>query len=114
MDDIVRSQQQVNHGACTPVGVPVRPHHTDFSANRAGILDNSRKEYALSNEIGDKAGGRAMVELIRSVPLLESAVAHHTNDVGYRKCFLLIVRHQQCSRVETLEHGTHLGAQALT
>src|SRR5690606_10760640 len=75
--------------------------------------DVSEQKDALADEIRNEARRRPMVEIVRSGPLLELAVAHDADDIGHRECFLLIVSHEQRRGTELFQDRAHFDAQPL-
>src|SRR5688500_13949623 len=106
------SQQLIHYLACRPLRT-IRSYDANFSTNFAGAGHLDLNEHALSEEVRNEAGRGTVVELVSCVPLLELTVAHHTDHVGDGERFLLIVRHEQRSGVQALQHRAHFTAQSL-
>ena len=83
-------------------------HHVVAALHQRGGGKN-----AVADEVGNKAGGRAVVEGVGVVPLVQMAFVHHANHVTDRKGLQLVVRDKQRRRSGGLQDVAHLVRQAL-
>ena len=57
-----------------------------------------RREHAVADEVGDEARGRAVVQRVRVVPLVQPALVHHADRVADGEGLQLVVRDEQRRR----------------
>jgi len=83
-----------------------------FDIDLSVAQDGSGQEHALADEIGDKSVGRAVVEVVRRVPLLDPAVGHQADFVCHGECFVLVVRDEDGGHALFFQNAAHLERQA--
>ena len=77
------------------------------------FAQRGRGENAMANEIGDKAGGWAVIEAVGVVPLVQLAFVHDADHIADRKGFELVVCDEQGGGLGGFEDVAHLVGQAL-
>ena len=78
-------------GPADPAGVAaVEPNEGGFGVE---LLDRSVEEVGRADEVGDEAGRRPVVELLRGAELLDPTAVHHRDPVAHRQRLLLVVGH---------------------
>ena len=120
MDHIVRAQQHV-YRAALAAGIAalvagqgnVAGEFAEFDLHLIAGQHLAADEYALADEVGDKTVGRAVIEVVGGVPLLDPALIHQTDDIGDREGFMLVVGDQDGGGVGGLENFAQFQAQAL-
>ena len=99
--DVVCPQQHVAHpasvgvwqGAFFQIGQIAQGgvhHHAS-----AALLNLCRRKNAMANKVGNKTRGRAVVQRISIVPLVQVALVHDANAVANGEGFQLVVRNKQ-------------------
>jgi hypothetical protein len=71
------------------------------------------QERALADEVGDEAVGRAVVQVVGRVPLLDAALVHDADLVGDREGLVLVVGDQDRGGAGGLDDVAHFVGQAL-
>ena len=84
-------------------------HHAAGTAGR----QRGRHEDAVADEVRHEARGRAVVQRIGIVPLLQLPLVDHADHVADGKCLQLVVRDEQGRGACGLEDAAHLMRQAL-
>ena len=69
-------------------------------------------EHAVSNELGHKTGGRAVVQAVSVAPLVQAPFGHHANHVAQGKRLHLVMGNKQGRGLGLFENGPHLLGQA--
>ena len=82
-----------------------------FGAYAALIHQAAGQQAALANEVGHKAVGRLMVEVVGAVPLLDAPAVHDADFIGHGKGLVLIVGHQDGGHAFMLEDVAHFQRQ---
>jgi len=83
------------------------------NVGRGGAVDVRRREHAMADEARHEARGRAVVQRVGVVPLLEPAALHHADDVAQREGFQLVMSDEQRRRAGVLQDRAHLVGEAL-
>ena len=77
MDHVVRA------AALRPRACPANAlQHAELDLELAGVQRLCREEHALADEVGDEAVGRAVVQVVRRVPLLDATLVQDADLVG--------------------------------
>jgi len=101
---IVRAQEHID---LVRRAIHTTANCTEFGMNQAVGFATPRNQHAFADEISHKAVKRAMVELVRRVPLHNPPALHHRHPVSHGKGFVLIVGHQQSGRARSFQNGAH-------
>ena len=118
--DVVRPQQHIalpvfkcaRQGAFTHIAQLTHrgadPNMPIHFAQRGGC------ENAVADEVGHKTGGRAVVQAVSVVPLVQLAMVHHTDHITNGKGLQLVVRDEQGRGFGRLQDVAHFVGQALS
>jgi hypothetical protein len=109
---VVRAQQHL-HRAGRRGRTVARRHLAQLDADAAIRQPLARHQCALTDEVGDEAVGRAVVEVVGAVPLPQPAFAEHADAVGHGEGLVLRVRDQERGHAFVLQDAPHLLRQAL-
>ena len=99
--DVVRAQQHIAQAAGVRVGQGAFFKVSQFAQrgryhHAASSLQNARRrKHAVANKVRHKSRGRAVVQRIGVVPLVQTASVHHANAVANGKRLKLVMRHKQ-------------------
>ena len=86
----------------------MRADRTELGLYALAINDPPLDEHALTDEVGDKAVGRAMVKIVGRIPLLNSAFVHDADFVGHGESFMLVVSDQYSRHALAFENAADL------
>lgn len=95
MDDVVRPEQHLHAGPGAVRQRLGRLEATELDLHGAVFVRPAGHEAALADKLRHEAVGRAVVEIVGRIPLLQVAAAHHADLVGHGEGFRLVVGHQQ-------------------
>ena len=110
VDDVVGAQQDVDGAAAVATGTAfaafdrgVGDQRAEFHVHAVVVTDRAGEQHALADEVGDEAVGRAVVQVVRRVPLLDAAVVHEADFVGDGEGLVLVVGDHDRGRPLALE-----------
>ena len=119
MHDVIGPQQHVTHAPVKSIGQRTLGHvaqvaHGGLHHHMAvhGPNDGGCK-HPVANELGHKAAGRAVVEGVGVVPLVQLALMHHANGVANGKGLQLVMGNKQGGGLRGFQNSADLVRQAL-
>ncbi len=87
--------------------------HAQLDFDHMIVEYRAGEKHALSDKVRDEAVGRAVVQVVGSVPLVDATFMHDADLVGHGKGFMLVVCDQQRSDVFMLEDVAHFQREFL-
>ena len=99
MNDIVGPHQHIDRTAETAVLAHSGRKLAEFNFNSIRRQHLPGDEHAFPVKIGDEAIGRVVIQAVPAVPLLNYALMQDTDFAGNCKCFMLVLRYQDCGRI---------------
>ncbi len=118
MDDVIGAQQHVAGATRESAGQRAFAHVGQVAQRRLHhhltrhVANHGRGKNPMADEFGHKARGRAVVQRVGVVPLVQLALVHDANGVTHGKGLELVVGDKQRRGAGRFEDASHLVGQA--